>query len=68
MPFVVKNYNILPDDEKEKISNIHHVFCGLHVLPNLGIYAEKSLIDREKTVEEEGILEHLIYFMKFLSY
>ena len=54
LPFVVKNYNILPDDKKEKISNIHHVFCGLHVLCNLGIYAEKSLIDWEKTVEQEG--------------
>ena len=44
LPFVVKNY-VLPDDEKEKISNIHHVFCGLCVLHNLHIYAEKSLID-----------------------
>ena len=55
LPFVVKNY-ILPDDEKEKISIVHHVFCGLHVLHNLGIYAEKSLIDWEKIVEEQGTM------------
>ena len=54
LPFVVQNYNVLPDDEKEKKSNIHHVFCGLHVLHNLCIYAEKPLIDWEKNVEEEG--------------
>ena len=54
LPFVVQNYNILPDDEKENISNIHHVFCGLHVLYNLDIYGEKSLIDWEKIVEEGG--------------
>ena len=54
LPLVVQNYNILPDDEKENISNIHHVFCGLHVLYNLDIYEEKSLIDWEKIVEEGG--------------
>ena len=30
------------------------MFCGLHVLHNLCIYAEKPLIDWEKNVEEEG--------------
>ena len=51
--FVVQNYNILPDDEQEMISNIHHVFCRLHVLHNLGKKKKKSLIDWEKIVEEE---------------
>ena len=27
---------------KKKISNMHHVFCGLHVIHNLRTYAEKK--------------------------
>ena len=54
IPFVIKNYELLPEDEKEKISRMHHLFCGLHVLHNLGIYAEKALLEWEKVVEEAG--------------
>ena len=28
IPFVVENFRMLPNAEKEKISNMHHVFCG----------------------------------------
>ena len=54
LPFVVENYNDLPDDEIAKISEMHHVFCGLHVIHNLGRYAENVLVEWEKVVEEEG--------------
>ena len=33
---------------------MHHVFCGLHVLHNLGIYSKKAILEWEKIVEEEG--------------
>ena len=45
---------ILPGDEKEKISNIHRVFCSLHILNNFGIYTEKSLIHWKIIFTEEG--------------
>nr|XP_047138638.1 uncharacterized protein LOC124805782 [Hydra vulgaris] len=54
LPFVVENYDQLPLNEKLKISQMHHVFCGLHVIHNLGIYAEKAIIEWEKVVEQEG--------------
>ena len=47
-PFLVDNFNVLPEEEKEKVSRMHHVFCGLHVLHNLGIYAEKAISEWEK--------------------
>ena len=54
LPLVVENYNEISENEKKKISTVHHVFCGLHVIHNLGIYAEKALLKWEKIVEEEG--------------
>ena len=53
IPFVIENYQSLPDKQKENISNMHHVFCGLHVLHNLRIYSEKAILEWEKIVEEE---------------
>ena len=38
--------------KKRLVTYIHPMFCGLHVLHNLDIYAEKSLIDWEKIIEE----------------
>ena len=46
--FVVESFSMLPNAEKEKISNMHHVFCGLHVIHNLGTYAEKAIYEWEK--------------------
>lgn len=54
LPFVVQNYDKLPDKEKDLISQMHHVFCGLHVVHNLGIYAESALKEWEKVVSGEG--------------
>ncbi|XP_065647057.1 uncharacterized protein LOC136076955 [Hydra vulgaris] len=54
LPFVVENYDKLPLNEKLKTSQMHHVFCGLHIIHNLGIYAEKAIIEWEKVVEQEG--------------
>jgi len=34
---------------------MHHVFCGLHVVHNMSIYAEKALIEWEKVVQQEGV-------------
>ena len=44
----------MPDNQKENINNMHHVFRGLHVLHNLGIYSEKTILEWEKIMEEEG--------------
>ena len=43
LPHVIKNYNELSDEEKKKLATINHVFCGLHVIHNLGIYAEAAM-------------------------
>ena len=53
LPFVVENYEALPEEEKKTISEMHHVFCGLHVLHNLGIYAEFAIKEWEDAIEEE---------------
>ena len=45
---------MLPSAEKGKISNMHQVFCGLHVIHNLGTYAEKPIYEWEKIIEEQG--------------
>lgn len=36
LPLAIENYANLPDSEKSKIATINHVFCGLHVIHNLG--------------------------------
>ncbi len=56
IPLVVENYDKLPDSAKDKITRKHHVFCGLHVLHNMGTYAEEALNEWEKIVEESGNL------------
>lgn len=38
IPKVVENYSDLPEAEKEKLSRVNHLFCGIHVLHNLGTY------------------------------
>ena len=45
-------YYILSDDEKENIVNIHHVFCGLHVLHNVSIFADENW---EEITEEMAV-------------
>ena len=54
LPFIVQNYDELPEREKGMISQMHHVFRGLHVVHNLGIYAESVLKEWEKIVVKEG--------------
>ena len=54
LPFVVENYDSLPEKERESISSMHHVFCALHVIHNLGIYAEKAIKEWEKIVSEDS--------------
>lgn len=51
LPYVVSNYSTLPESEITKISRMHHVFCGLHVIHNLGVYADKALLEWESVVE-----------------
>ena len=43
IPVVVRDFEQLPDDSKEKLTRMNHLFCGLHVLHNLGIYAETAM-------------------------
>eukprot|EP00794_Sanderia_malayensis_P002877 gene2877-3328_t len=57
LPHVIKNYNELSDEEKKKLATINHVFCGLHVIHNLGIYAETAMREFVKlaaSVEKHG--------------
>ena len=48
LPLVIENYNDLPDSEKEKLTHVNHLFCSIHVIHNLGIYAEGAVKDWEK--------------------
>lgn len=54
IPFVVKNISLLHHAEKEKISKVHHVFCGLHVIHNFKAYVEKATYEKEKIIKEQG--------------
>ena len=54
IPFVIENYASLPDKEKESITRMHHVFCALHVIHNLGLYAETAVKEWEKIVSDEN--------------
>ena len=33
---------------------MYHVFCGFHVMDNLGTYAEKPIYGCENIIEEQG--------------
>ena len=48
IPKVVENYSDLAEAEKEKLSRVNHLFCGIHVLHNLGTYTEESVKEFEK--------------------
>ena len=54
IPFVVKNISLLHHADKEKISKMHHVVCGLHVIHNFKAYVEKATYEKEKIIEERG--------------
>ena len=43
LPVAIENYGNLPDEEKVKLVQVNHVFCGLHVVYNLGIAAEGAV-------------------------
>ena len=43
LPLVIENYNDLPICEQEKFAKMNHVFCGLHVIHNLGVAAESAV-------------------------
>ena len=51
--FVVKSISMLPHAEKKTNSNRHHVYYGLHVIPNFTTYAEKATYEWEKIFEEQ---------------
>ena len=77
IPFVTENYQSLPDNQKENISNMHHVFCGLHVLHNLCIHNEKAILEWEKIWNRKvvpmgdlkpQIVGHMIFCLKSPSY
>ena len=46
----IERYNELPDDEKDKIARMNHVFYGLHVVHNLGTAAEAAVKECLKIV------------------
>lgn len=43
LPLVIENYKDLPACEQEKFAKTNHVFCGLHVIHNLGVAAESAV-------------------------
>ena len=44
LPLIIERYNELPDDEKDKVARMNHVFCGLkHVVHNLGTAADAAV-------------------------
>ena len=50
LPFVVDKYDELPNEEKIKVTRMNHLFCGLHVVHNMGIYAETGMKEWLKVV------------------
>ena len=42
LPLVIQNYADLPDAQKISLARMNHVFCGIHVIHNLGIYLETA--------------------------
>ena len=52
IPFVIETYESLRDKQKGNISSMHHVFCGLHVHHDLGIYSEKAILEWEKILPQ----------------
>ena len=75
--FVIENYQSFSDNQKENISNMHHVFCGLQVLHNLGIYSEKAIFEGEEIEKRKvvpmgdlkpQIVGHIIFCLKSSSY
>ena len=48
LPKVIDNFNDLPDEEKEKLTWINHLFSSIHVVHNLGLYAESAVKEWEK--------------------
>ena len=44
LPLIIERYNELPNDEKDKVARMNHVFCGLkHVVHNLGTAADAAV-------------------------
>ena len=77
IPFVIENYQSFSDNQKKNISNMHHVFCGLQVLHNLGIYSEKAILEWEEIEKRKvvpmgdlkpQIVGHIIFCLKSSSY
>lgn len=45
----------MPDNQKENINSMQHVFCGLHVLYVIWMFiVKKTILEWEKVVEEGG--------------
>ena len=50
LPFVIEKFDDLPDHEKAKFTRMNHLFCGLHVVHNMGLYAETAMREWLKIV------------------
>ena len=50
LPFVIEKFDDLPDDEKAKFTRMNHLFCGLHMVHNMGLYAETAMREWLKIV------------------
>ena len=50
LPFVVDKYDKLPNEEKIKVACMNHLFCRLHAVHNMVIYAETGMKEWLKVV------------------
>ena len=77
IPFDVENFSVFPNAEKEKISNMHHVFCGFSYIALVHMrkkqfLSEKRLSRSKGTCMEVSKLHKCprptICFLRFQSF
>ena len=51
----LEGYDTLSKDEQKKMTDLHGLFCGLHVLSNMGTAAGKALVVFEEIALPEGV-------------
>ena len=60
LPEVVTNWNELSKDEQVILSQIHHFYCGMHLVVNMAEHASESLKLTERNFDSPAT-EHVIH-------
>ena len=55
LPLVVTNYSSMSDDEKAVLEKIHHLYCGMHAVSNMGSVAKEGVKAYEKVVYDQNV-------------